>query len=434
MLGLNEKLRDLDLSGTPVRVGLVGAGYIGSGILNVIESLRGMKVAVLVDPDQKKAISAYEDVGVDKKSIVYASDVEAAANAVEAGKRVATNDMSLLAKIPAVDVVIDGTASPTVGAYVAFDAITNKKHVVMANLEADITVGHILKKLADNSGVVYTATAGEEPAVIKDLYDHADALGFEIIAAGKGKNNPLQVDATPETVAEKVPKIGISARQVTSFIDGSKTMVEMACAANAVGLVPDVRGMHGAKAALNDLTSIFKLKEQGGILNQTGVVDYVVGGGVDPGVFLVVTAQNKRLISDLNYLKVGKGPSYVLYNPYHLWFIDTPLSAARAVLEKEPTIAPKLTPKAEVVAVAKRNLKAGETLDGIGGYTVYGVIEKWEISREEMLLPYGLTENAKMVRDVDKGEPLIYDDVEFEDSVLTELRGLQDRFFGKSKL
>lgn len=291
-------------------------------------------------------------------------------------------------------------------------------------------MGHILRKLAENSGAIYTVTAGEEPAVIKELYDHADSLGFEIVAGGKGKNNPLQVDATPETVAEKVPKIGITADQITSFIDGSKTMVEMTCAANATGLVPDVRGMHGTRASLLDLPKIFRLREEGGILNQKGVVDYVIGGGVDPGVFLVVTTENRRLISDLEYLKLGKGPNYVLYHPYHLWFIDTALSAALAVLKEEATLKPMDTPKAEVVAVAKRNLKAGEKLDGIGGYCVHGIIEKWGIAEEENLLPYGLTEETRVAKDIEKGKPLTYDDVQLRDSVLSELRRLQNDLYG----
>jgi len=429
MSGLGERLRDLDLSGNPIRVALVGAGYVGSGILNVIGNIRGMEVVILADLDLEKVGKVYEDVGISKKSIVHTDDVDRAVSAIEAGKKVATDDLGLFSRIPRVDVVIDGTTSPKVGAYVASEAMTSRKHVVTTNLECDVTVGHILKKRADSNGVIYTATAGEEPAVIKELCDHADALGFEIIAAGKGKNNPLQLDANPQTVAEKVPNIGITARQVTSFIDGSKTMVEMACAANAVGLVPDVRGMHGAKATLDELTNIFRLREEGGILSQKGVVDYVVGGGVDPGVFVVITTGNKRLLSDLNYLKVGRGPNYILYNPYHLWFIDTPLSVVRAVLKKEPTIVPKGRPTAAVAAVAKRSLKAGETLDGIGAYCVYGTIEKWEITEREMLLPYGLTEDTKMVRDVGKGELLTYDDVMFENSVLLELRRQQDDLF-----
>jgi len=429
LLGLNKRLEDRELTGNPIKVAIVGSGYMGSGILNVIEHMKGMKVFVLTDTDQKRAEKAYEDVGILKKDILHTNDVDEAAEAIELNKRVVTSNLRLPAETPLIDVVIDGTASPNIGAYVGFHAVTNKKHLVTANIEADVTIGHILKKLADSSGVVYTVIAGDEPAVIKELYDHADALGFEIIAAGKGKNNPLQVDATPETVAEKVPDIGISERQVASFVDGSKTMFEMACVANATGLVPDVRGMHGVKTKLSDLPKIFDLKEKGGILNQRGVVDYVLGGEVAPGVFLVITTKNVRLHSDLRYLKVGSGPNYVLYNPYHLWFIDAPLSVARAIFKKEPTIASEGKPRAEVVAAAKKPLKAGERLDGIGGYCVYGIIEKWEIAKKEEFLPHGLTENTRVIRDVNKGEILRYEDVQLEDSVLVELRKLQEKLF-----
>lgn len=429
MLRLKRELRELDSKGVPIKVGLIGAGYLGSGILNVIEHMRGMEVVVLGDPNLRNAVTAYKSVGVNGDTILCTDDVDEAEKAIDSGKKVATDNLNLVPLIASVDVIVDGTTSPKIGAHVAFNAIMNRKHIVTANIEADVTVGHILNKLAKAGGVVYTATDGEEPAVIKEMYDHAEILGFEIIAAGKGKNNPLQRDATPETIASKVPNIGITARQVTSFIDGSKTMFEMACAANATGLTIDIRGMHGVTATLQDLPKIFRLKKDGGILNQKGVVDYVIGGGVDPGVFLIITTENERLMSDLEYLKIGKGPNYVLYYPYHFWFIDTPISIARAVLEGEPTIAPLDMPRVEVVAFAKRDLKAGEKLDGIGGCCVYGVAEKWEICKEETLLPHGLTEDAKIIRDVPKGRPLTYDDVELEENTLRELRKLQDNMF-----
>jgi predicted homoserine dehydrogenase-like protein len=428
MLRLKSKLNELDLKGAPIKVGLVGAGYLGSGILNVIEHVKGMEVVILSDTDLRDVTDAYKSVGVKDNDIVCTNDVDRAEKAIDSGKKVATENIDLAPLIKSVDVIVDGTTSPKIDARIAFNAIMNRKHIVTANIEADATIGCILSKLAKASGVVYTSIDGEEPAVIKEMYDHAEILGFEVIAAGKGKNNPLQRDATPETVASKVPHIGITACQVTSFIDGSKTMFEMASAANATGLTIDVRGMHGVTATLNDLPKIFRLKKDGGILNQKGVVDYVIGGGVDPGVFLVIATENKRLMSDLEYLKLGRGPNYVLYYPYHLWFIDAPISIARAVLDGEPTIAPLDVPRVDVVAFAKRDLKVGEKLDGIGGYCVYGVAEKWEICRDEGLLPHGLTEGAKLTRDVPKGQTLTYDDVELEENTITELRRLQDDF------
>ncbi len=425
-MSLNAMLMELEDLGEPINVGLIGAGYMGSGILNIIEQMKGIRVVVLADRLLSETYSAFGNVGVGRDNIVCEDDLSRAEEAIGSGKRVVTKNFSLPAQLPSVHALVDGTSSPKIGAPVSYCAVVGRKHVVSANIEADVTIGYVLKTLADSGGVVYTAIAGDEPAVIKEMFDHASALGFEVIAGGKGKNNPLDVAANPETVAVKVPEIGISASQVASFVDGSKTAVEMACTANATGLVPDVRGMHGPKATLADLPEVFRLKSDGGILDQQGVVDYVVGGGVDPGVFLVISTDNVRLRSDLNYLKVGSGPNYVLYHPYHLWFIDAAMSVARAVLKKEATIAPEGVPVAEVIAVAKRDLDVGESLDGVGGYTVYGTIEKGCIARKECLLPFGLSEDAKVIRSVRKGSALTYDDVSLDDSFLSNLRGLQN--------
>lgn len=395
MLSVNESLSELK---EPIGVGLVGAGYMGSGIFNIINEVKGMKVIALYDPDSNLAKKLLQDYNK-PLSILTHSPEELCCN-------------------PKVDVVVDGTCDPIIGVKAGYFAAKNKKHLVSINIEADVTVGAILKKLFQENGVIYTVTAGDEPGELKRFYDHYTFLNFDIIACGKGKNNPLNVTATPEDVWNKLPDNGITVEQVTSFVDGSKTMFEMACLSNATGLVPDIRGMHGPEAKISELTSLFRSKEKGGILNQEGVVDYITGTELSGGIFIVVATENKRILSDFEYLKIGKGPYYLFYQRYHNWFVDLPLSIAEVFLENRPTIFPLDKPVSQVIAVAKRDLKKGEKLDGIGGFTAYGVIEKTEVAKEEDALPVGLAKGMVMRKNATKGEVIRWEDVDKEEESL----------------
>jgi predicted homoserine dehydrogenase-like protein len=310
---------------------------------------------------------------------------------------------------------------------VAFNSIANGKHVVLLNVETDVTVGPILKKLADSAGVVYTASAGDEPGVAKELYDFASGLGFEVLVIGKGKNNPLNRRANPDTERERAAKEGASPKMLASFSDGTKTMVEMAAVSNATGFLPDVPGMHGPEGTWANLTQVLRLKSEGGVLNRYGVVEYV--NGVAPGVFVIVTSPSDTIKAQMRYLKMGDGPNYLLYRPFHLTSLETPVSVARAYLYREPTIAPLGRFCSEVVAVAKKDLKTGERLDGIGMYSVYGLIMTAEEARSKGALPIGLvTDKVKMLRDVKEGEVITYDAVELDESAfVTQLRKMQDQ-------
>jgi predicted homoserine dehydrogenase-like protein len=297
---------------------------------------------------------------------------------------------------------------------------------VLLNVEADVTVGPLLKRMADAAGVVYTGAAGDEPAATLELWTFARTLGLEVICAGKGKNNPLDRSATPETVGARAREVGTAPKMLCSFVDGTKTMVEMAALANATGLSLTKRGLHGPEASVADLPRIFSSRAQGGILEQTGVVDYAIG--VAPGVFVVFTTDLPVVVDELRYLKMGDGPNWVLYRPYHLTSLETPLSVARAVLQHEATIAPTQGLIAEVITVAKRALRAGEQIDGIGGFTVYGLVDRAEVARSENLLPLGLAQGATLKRNIEEGEPISYDDVEIDDSqTIVQLRRLQDQ-------
>ena len=427
-MSLNDHLCARQEAGNPISLALVGAGQMGRGMISQMERMmQGIRASAAADIVLDRVISAYEQAGVPRDGIIVTTERQAAEDALRNGKRVATTDALLLTRLSPIEVIVEASGVPEVGAQVAFEAILNRKHVVMLNVETDVTVGHILWRMADTAGIVYTVSAGDEPGATKELYDFATAMGFRVVAAGKGKNNPLDREATPKTLAAEAASKNMNPKMLTAFVDGTKTMVEMTALANATGLVPEVRSMHGPVATVQQLPEIFSLKSQGGILSEEGVVDYAMGS-VAPGVFVVVTTDQKAIVEDLQYLKVGPGPNWVFYRPYHLANLETPLSAARAVLLGETTIATVNKPVAEAITMAKKDLMAGEELDGIGRYTIYGSIEKADIAAEERLLPIGLAQGAILKTDVAKDDAITYDQVELDySSMIVHLRALQDR-------
>lgn len=431
MLGLNTKLAKLEEEGKTIRVGLVGAGQMGKGMVSQMKLMKGMTPSLVVDINLDNAVESFVLAGISKEDIVVAKTLEEVNVAMEQGKYVAAQDSEFAVKANLIDSVVDATGVPDIGAKLAIDSIFNKKHIVMLNVESDVVVGPILNKMARNAGVVYTGTAGDEPGAVKELYDFADAAGFDVLAIGKGKNNPVNLESTPDSVREQALKSGVSPKMLTSFKDGTKTMVEMTCMANATGYIPDVRGGHAPVAKVPELPQVFRLKSEGGILNQYKIVEYV--NGIAPGVFIIVTSKLPQVHHEMQYLSMGEGPNYVLYRPYHLTSLETPLTVAKAVLDNEPTIIPMDgKPTAETITIAKKDLKAGEKLDGIGGFTVYGSIETYEIARKENLVPLGLiNKNTVMKTDAKKGQPITYDMVELDKTTLIyKLRELQEHVIG----
>ena len=427
MLGLNSRLRTLEAKGQPIRIAMTGAGWMGSGFAAAISIMPGMEVAVIVDDDVNAAHEALVAAGCATESVVVAESVGQAADALRAGKRLVTASQDLASQLEAVDIVVDVTPSPAVGARTAISAIRHGKGVVMINIEADVTVGRVLHHLAEKNGVMYTVSSGDEPGCIKELYDFVDALGYEVIAVGKGKNNPLDRAATPDTVAEAAARQNKEAAQVASYVDGTKTMFEMCCISNALGFPPDIRGMHGPDADTESIAKLFALREDAGVLSQTGVVDYVTGQAMSGGVWVIVRVPDERLVADLRYLKLGGGPYFCFFRPYHLWFLEAGLSVARAHLLGEPTLYPRPEPTSDVLTIAKRDLAMGEALDGIGGYTYYGLIDTADNAREQDALPVGLANDGRIKRHVKQGEVITYDDVELdEESLLVKLRRQQD--------
>ncbi|GLI18194.1 hypothetical protein TSYNTROPHJE_00070 [Tepidanaerobacter syntrophicus] len=429
MLNLNTKLKELDEQGKKIRAGIVGAGQMGRGMVSQMFCMKGILPAIISDIDIERAKNAYLLAGISSDDIAVANKAVEAETAIQKGKYVITEDFNVITSTLPIDVVLDLTGVPDVGARIAFDSIYNGKNIVMLNVETDVTVGPLLKKMADSAGVVYTVSAGDEPGAVKELYDFADAMGFKILVAGKGKNNPLDIEANPDTVREKAQASNMNPKMLASFVDGTKTMVEMTCVSNATGFVPTKRGMIGPESTVKELPKLLSLKEQGGILDRYQVVEFVKG--IAPGVFVIITTDLPAVKEEMAYLSMGEGPNYILYRPYHLTSIETPLSAARACIYHEPTIVPKGAPVSETVAVAKKDLKAGEYLDSIGGYTVYGVIDTFENAKKDNALPIGLVSpKVKVKTDIKKGETLTYDAVELdENSLILQLRKLQDMTF-----
>ncbi|MBX6370871.1 MAG: oxidoreductase [Acidothermus sp.] len=409
--------------GRPIRVGLVGAGQMGRGYVTQVSRITGMEVVAIADVVAARAQSVFAAVGVED---VAGPDLpfERLCRTVDNGGHVVTTSAEELTALP-VDVVVEATGVPEVGAKVAMQALLGGRHVAMLNVETDATVGLLLASIARSAGLVYTVCRGDEPVEAKRLVDYARDLSFEVICAGKGKNNPLDVHATPDALASEAKAKNMNPKMLTSFVDGSKAMIEMVALANATGLSVSRRGLHGPYSTVEDLPRVFSLRADGGVVERPGIVDYATGP-VAPGVFVVVHTDVPTVLEELDYLKCGSGPYYAFYRPFHLASIEAPLSVAAAVLDHQVDLAPT-TWTAEVVAVAKRPLRAGEFLDHIGGYTVYGLAEDATVARREELLPLGLVDGARVVRDIPVDTPLRYSDVELvADSVVVNMRALQD--------
>jgi predicted homoserine dehydrogenase-like protein len=424
---IHQELQRLQAAGTPIRVGATIAGWMGTGFVAAMAHVPGMALTVLADPDVAEARQALLDTGVPADAVVEADAVGPAADALKAGKRVVTGSLALAAQLEDVDILVDATPSPAMGAETAYTGIQHGKDVVMINIEADVTVGRQLKRLADQAGVLYTVSSGDEPGCLMELVDFVKSMGYEIMVIGKGKNNPLDPTATPDTVVESARKADKDPFQVASYVDGTKTMFEMTCAANATGCLPIQRGMVGPEATLETVSQVFALEEDGGITRFPNAVDFVQGASMSGGVFVTVRIEDARIQADLNYLKVGKGKYFTFFRPYHLWFLEAPISIAQAHLRRQTTLVPLDRPVAEVMTFAKRDLKAGETLDAFGGYTYHGVMDRAEMARAENALPVGLAPNAQVKRPVARGQVITWDDVDLdEESIVVQLRRQQD--------
>ncbi|TIW20239.1 MAG: homoserine dehydrogenase [Mesorhizobium sp.] len=416
----------------PITIGLAGAGQMGTDIVVQVALMPGMRIGAISEVRPQAAIDAALLAGHDRSDIVQAPNAAAIDRAIEAGKIAVTEDLHALAAAGRIDVIIDATGNPNIGTLFALEVMKNGKHIVMLNVEADITIGRFLKEEARKAGVVYTGAAGDEPACTLEIIGFAKSLGFTIVAAGKGKNNPLNLDAMPADYEKEAAERNMNARMLVEFVDGSKTAIEMVAIANATGLVPDVPGMHGPTATLEELASVLCPREDGGVLHRKGVVDYSIGKGVAPGVFCIIETKHPRVLERMVDLKVGKGPYFTIFRPYHLTSLEVPLSAARAVVYKRADMEPLDHPVAEAVAVAKTNLGTGQSLGMIGENDYRGFAMTWEDARAKGALPLGLAERAKVVKPVKAGDFLTYENCVPDDSmVITQIRRRLDQSDGR---
>lgn len=432
LTGLARELARRADEGRPVRIGVIGSGEMGTDLVTQCMLMKGVSLSAIATRRPATAKHAIEIAYGETSRFAEVESQVAATAAIEAG-RIAVTRPDVMVANPLIDVIVDATGKPGVAADYDLMAMQNGKHVVMMNVEADVTIGVWLRKQAEKLGVVYSVGAGDEPSSCMELIEFASALGYTIVSAGKGKNNPLNHDAVPDDYREEAERRNMNPRMLVEFVDGSKTMVEMCAIANATGLVPDVPGMHGPNAGRDTLAKILIPREDGGVLSKKGVVDYTVGKGVAPGVFVVVEATHPRIIERMDDLHVGSGPYYAFHRPYHLTSLEVPLTCARAVLTGKPDMVPLDVPVAEVCAVAKRDLAAGETLDSIGE-TMY---RSWTMTAAEAraarAVPCGLLEGGRVQAPVRKGELLTYANAEPDRSTkLYELRQLQEGLVAQS--
>jgi predicted homoserine dehydrogenase-like protein len=437
---IRAKLLKRHASGNPIRVAWVGAGRMITGAICQTALMKGMSNAVICDIRVDAALRAYEINGYKRQDVVVTESASVANDAISAGKPVVTQNCRLMPDLE-VDCVVEGTGVPEVGADVALRCIHGGKHIIMLNVEADVVIGPILHRMAERAGVVYSVSTGDEPGLITELVDRWGGLGFEIVAVGKTPASLAKLDlyATPDTVAADAKALNINPHFLVTFRDATKTAIEMSCIANATGLVPDVRGMHGPVAGIKDMARLFCLKEEGGILNQRGVVDYarpllLPDGSVDfvnsvtPGVFVVIRATHPQIQQDLDYWNVIRwGDYFTFYTPYHLVTNEIPLSIVWAVEDHEAAVVPRHGLLTEVLGAAKTDLKAGSPLDGGGGYTVYAVNDLACVAKQEGCVPFGLLDGAKLLMDVKKDQVITQDMVALKtDTTLYHLRRLQD--------
>ena len=427
MATLKEELIAVEKAKGSFRIGLVGAGQMGTGMISQIEKMHGLKIVAVSDIMPTRAKDAYIESSVDEELVHWVDDdLSKADDLIREGQRVATHSSEFMTQIPSLDAIVECTGIPNIGAEICYQTIKAGKPIINMNVETDATIGYILTKMAIEKNVVYSLVAGDEPGSIKEIYDFADALGFEIVTIGKGKNNPLDRTATPETLAKTAQQREMSAKMLCSFVDGTKTMVEMTSIGNAIGFAPEVRGAYGPKCSVSDLPRVFVPKSAGGIFEAQGAVDYAIGPA--PGVFVIITTDQPKIKKDLNYLGLsGHGDYWSLYRPYHLANLEAPITIANVVLHQKETLNHTIPPVAETLAVAKRDLQPGDVIDGLGMFTIYGMIEKASIAREQNLVPMGLTVGGEIVKPVKMGEAIRYEDIALkEDDLICKLRREQD--------
>jgi predicted homoserine dehydrogenase-like protein len=425
MIIVDKELEKREQEGNPIHVAMVGAGYMGRGIALQIEKyIRGMKLVAISNRTLSEAERAYREAELDSvKAVTATAQLE---EAIARGHYAITDDPFILCEAQGIDAIIEATGDVEFSAHVAMRAIENGKHIILMNAELDATVGPIIKVYADRAGVIFTNADGDQPGVMMNLYRFVKTIGYNPVLAGniKGLQDHYR---TPETQKGFAAQHNITPQMATSFADGTKISMENAIVGNATGFKVGKRGMYGPECAhVSETVHLFPRDQ----LLDGGLVDYILGAEPGPGVFVLGYNEDPTRQSYMSYFKMGDGPVYAFYVPYHLPHLEVPLTVARAVLFNDAAVAPIAGPVCDVIAVAKRDLEAGEALDGIGGFTCYGVVENYEVSHGENLLPMGLSEGCRLKRGIIRDQAITYDDIELRGERLCDrLRKEQEAYF-----
>ena len=380
-----------------VKIGLVGAGQMGQGIVVQISKMYGVDLVCIVDRNQEQLTNASGRYKNLKNNQLVCSDSISALDNVE------------------LDIVIEATGTPAAGAAVAKNVLNRGINLVLLNVETEATIGLALRKEAEKNGAIVTVADGDEPVAALDLYNFATELSFEVISIGKGKNNPFNKFATPNLLAKEASLKKMNPKMLTSFVDGSKTMVEMAALANFLDFQIDTDGMHGIEATYENINQYYIPKKDGGLLKSTQVVDFAFG--IAPGVFAVVYSDDDYVNYEMEYLKMGKGPYWTLARPYHLTSLEIPRTIRHIMLEKYSKLSANSW-NVEVVAYAKQDIEPGTNLGSIGGNYIYGRAEKSAPSKG--LLPLGIAEDSVSNKLIKKGTPLLFEEIDSQDNELCE--------------
>jgi len=400
-------------------------GQKTSTLVEQIEFLRNMNVKVIYNKDIEETRLILKEANLVER-FKYIGDLKDLKKSK--AENFITDNLEIFFSIENIDIVMVTEVDVEITADVIYKSLSSQISVINMNAVSEVTLGLLFKNLADSNNVFYSVGAGDEPAATLDLINFCEKLGLDIICAGKGKNNPLNLYCTPDDFIEKGAQLKVSPKSITSFVDGTKTMLEMAILSNATGFPIDRNGMHGPKIDVSDLIRTFNLQENGGVLNKVPAVDYAIGD-VAPGVFVIFTSRQKSIIKELNYLKMGDGPNFLLYKPYHLGNIEAPLSIYDVMLEKRPTLTVKDKMTTSVIARAKKDLKQGDIIGTAGGYDFSGLAIDYKEMLNKNYVPIGLVGRSKVKRSIKKDKIISFEDIQCNtDSIILNLWNLQRKY------
>jgi len=406
-MSLDTALEKLEASGRPIRVGMVGAGATGRAIaLQLATPVPGIRLVAIANRTVENAERAFREAGI--ANFIRVDSPAQAEEKIARGVPVLTTDPSVVTRCAAVDVLVEVTGTVEAAAGVVLDAFQHAKHVILVNAELDSLVGPILKMKADEAGVVFTNTDGDEPGVAMTLLRYLRTLGLKIVAAGNIKGM-VDYYRNPDTQRAFAERNDQDVRKVTSFADSTKLSMEATVLANATGFKVGRRGMYGpACKYVREIAGLLPANE----LIETGLIDYALGAAPHTGAFVIIHETSPLKQAQLGYYKLGDGPFYVFYTPYHLPHLQIASTIGRAFVYHDATVAPLGGPVCEVVSVAKRDLRAGERLDGIGGFCTYGLVDNAAAARAMNALPISLSEGCVLRRDIAKDSVIACNDIE----------------------